>query len=98
MIHYHGTPITPDVAAIEALRAGHAFVSFNRPDQLGVAVEVCACVGRMAMRRVPMASARGHSAVCADNAGAQLELHIAHRLGIYVIISYADLLRYAGAL
>ncbi len=30
--------------------------------------------------------------------GAQLELHIAHRLGIYVIISYADLLRYAGAL
>ncbi len=41
MIHYHGTPITPDVAAIEALRAGHAFVSFNRPDQLGVAVEVC---------------------------------------------------------
>ena len=30
--------------------------------------------------------------------GAQLELHIAHRLGIDVIVSYADLLRYAGAL
>ena len=41
MIHYHGTPITPDAAAIEALRAGHAFVSFGRPDQLGVVVEVC---------------------------------------------------------
>ena len=41
MIHYHGTPITPDAAAVEALRAGHAFVSFPRPDQLGVVVGVC---------------------------------------------------------
>ena len=30
--------------------------------------------------------------------GAQLELHIAHRLGIDVIVSHADLLRYAGVL
>ena len=41
MIHYHSTPITPDAAAVEALRAGHAFVSFPRPDQLGVVVGVC---------------------------------------------------------
>lgn len=40
MIHYHGLPITPDTAAAEAVRAGHAFVSFRRPDQLGLAVEM----------------------------------------------------------
>lgn len=41
MIHYHGLPITPDSCAVEALRAGHAFVSFPRPDQLGLAVDAC---------------------------------------------------------
>jgi len=39
MIHYHGTPITPDQAAVAAISAGHAFVSFERPDQLGLAAE-----------------------------------------------------------
>lgn len=41
MIHYHGLPITPDSCAVEALRAGHAFVSFVAPEQLGLAVEAC---------------------------------------------------------
>ena len=39
MMHYHGLPITPDVAAVEVVRAGHAFVSFAHPQQLGLAVE-----------------------------------------------------------
>jgi hypothetical protein len=39
--HYHGLPITPDTAAIEAVSAGHAFVSFAHPRQLGLAVSVC---------------------------------------------------------
>ena len=41
MIHYHGLPITPATAAIKAVEAGHAFVSFAHPEQLNVAVEVC---------------------------------------------------------
>jgi hypothetical protein len=41
MIHYHGTPITPNSAAVAALSGGHAFVSFARPDQLGIAIETC---------------------------------------------------------
>lgn len=41
MIHYHGTPITPNAAAEAALRGGHAFVSYARPDQLALAQEVC---------------------------------------------------------
>lgn len=40
MLHYHGTPITPTTAAARALAGGHAFVSFRRPDQLGIAIEV----------------------------------------------------------
>ena len=40
MIHYHGTKITPDTAAVRALAGGHAFVSFSCPDQLGLVVEV----------------------------------------------------------
>ena len=39
MIHYHGLPITPDVAAIEAVNAGHAFVSFAHPGQLQLAID-----------------------------------------------------------
>lgn len=38
MIKYHGLPITPETAAIRAVRAGHAFVSFRHKDQLNVAV------------------------------------------------------------
>ncbi len=41
MIHYHGLPITPATAAVRAVDAGHAFVSYAHSDQLGVAVEVC---------------------------------------------------------
>lgn len=38
MIHYHGLPITPMTAAEVAVRAGHAFVSFAHPGQMGLAV------------------------------------------------------------
>lgn len=41
MIHYHGLPITPATAAVRAVEAGHAFVSFAHSDQLTVAAEVC---------------------------------------------------------
>lgn len=41
VIHYHGLPITPATAAVAAVGAGHAFVSFAHPDQLGLAVDVC---------------------------------------------------------
>lgn len=40
MIHYHGLPITPMTAAEVAIRAGHAFVSFAHPEQMGLAVAV----------------------------------------------------------
>lgn len=40
MIHYHGLPITPDIACAEAIRGGHAFVSFARPEQLWLAVDL----------------------------------------------------------
>lgn len=41
MIHYHGLPITPMTAAEVAVRAGHAFVSFAHPNQIGLAVASC---------------------------------------------------------
>lgn len=41
MIHYFGTPITPNSACLAAIKGGHAFVSFARPDQLGIAIESC---------------------------------------------------------
>ena len=41
MKHYHGLPITPATAAYEAVKQGHAFVSFAHSQQLGVAIEVC---------------------------------------------------------
>lgn len=41
MIHYHGLPITPDTAAEVAVRAGHAFISFANPQQMGLAVAAC---------------------------------------------------------
>jgi hypothetical protein len=45
VIHYHGLPITPDTAAEVAVRAGHAFVSFAHPGQLGLAVAGCQSFG-----------------------------------------------------
>lgn len=41
MIHYHGTPITPDPCAIKALKGGHACISFANPSQIGLASEIC---------------------------------------------------------
>lgn len=41
MIHYHGLPITPATAAAAAIKAGHAFVSYAHPGQLGLAVAAC---------------------------------------------------------
>jgi hypothetical protein len=39
MIRYHGTPITPAFAALEALKRGHAMVSFANPVQVHLAFE-----------------------------------------------------------
>jgi hypothetical protein len=41
MIHYHGLPITPQTTACAAINAGHAFVSFRYPEQLGLVLDVC---------------------------------------------------------
>lgn len=41
MIHYHGLPITPGTAALAAVQAGHAFISYEHPSQLGTAVVAC---------------------------------------------------------
>lgn len=40
VIFYHGLPITPESAAVQAIRAGHAFVSFANPQQIGLAASV----------------------------------------------------------
>jgi hypothetical protein len=41
MIHYHGTPITPESAAAEILAGRHAMISFAHQATLPVAMEVC---------------------------------------------------------
>jgi hypothetical protein len=41
VIHYHGLPITPATACEVAIRAGHAFVSYAHPGQMGLAVAAC---------------------------------------------------------
>lgn len=41
MIHYHGGPITPLSVAIDVWTRRHAFVSFERPEQIALAAEVC---------------------------------------------------------
>jgi len=41
MIHYHGLPITPATAAVRAVAAGHAFVSYAHAEQLSISAEVC---------------------------------------------------------
>lgn len=42
MIHYHGLPITSKgaAAAIATISGGHAFVSFNSPEQLSLAIDI----------------------------------------------------------
>lgn len=44
MIRYHGTPLTPVETMIRAFRGRHAMVSFERPDQIAEACEVCQSV------------------------------------------------------
>lgn len=41
MIHYHGTLITPLSVATSVLTGRHAFVSYERPDQVGLVAKVC---------------------------------------------------------
>jgi hypothetical protein len=41
MIHYHGTPMTPDHAAVEILRGRHGMVSFAHPGQISLVADVC---------------------------------------------------------
>lgn len=41
MIHYHGVPITPETAAVQALTGGHAFISYRHAGQLATVVSVC---------------------------------------------------------
>lgn len=41
MIPYHGTPITPDTCAIEALKGGHGFVTYATPQQIRLVAELC---------------------------------------------------------
>lgn len=44
MIRYHGLPMTPVLALVRAMQGKHAMVSFERPEQLPEAVEVCQSV------------------------------------------------------
>jgi hypothetical protein len=41
MIHYHGGPVSPLTAAVQLWTRRHAFVSFERPEQIGLAAEIC---------------------------------------------------------
>lgn len=41
MIHYHGTPITPEYAAAQVLMGRHAMVSFAHPEQLPLLADIC---------------------------------------------------------
>ncbi len=44
MIHYHGTPFTPNGDMIKSFTAKHCMVSFERPDQIEIAAEICQSV------------------------------------------------------
>lgn len=41
MIHYHGTPITPETAAAQILMRRHAMVSYAHPAQIDLVADVC---------------------------------------------------------
>lgn len=41
MIHYHGTPITPESDAATILRGRHAMVSYADPRQIGLVCDIC---------------------------------------------------------
>ena len=44
MIHYHGLPMTPVADMVKAFAGRHAMVSFEHPEQIEVAAEVCKSV------------------------------------------------------
>lgn len=44
MIHYHGLPMTPALAMLRAMKGKHAMVSFEHPEQIPEAAEVCQSV------------------------------------------------------
>jgi hypothetical protein len=41
MIHYHGTPITPETSSAVILSGRHAMVSFAHPEQINLVSEAC---------------------------------------------------------
>jgi hypothetical protein len=41
VIHYHGTPITPDSAAAQILMRRHAMVSYAHPEQIELVADAC---------------------------------------------------------
>jgi hypothetical protein len=41
VIHYHGTPITPDAVAMKVLRARHALVSHRHARQIALVAAIC---------------------------------------------------------
>jgi len=44
MIHYHGTPLNPMLDMVKSFAGKHAMVSFEHPEQLDLAVEICQTV------------------------------------------------------
>lgn len=44
MIHYHGTPITPETAASRIMAGRHAMVSYANPQQIDLCLECCQSV------------------------------------------------------
>ncbi len=44
MIKFHGLPMWPREAMVKAMPGKHAMVSFEHPDQIEVAAEICASV------------------------------------------------------
>lgn len=41
MLHYHGSPITPETCALRVYRGRHAFISYAEPRQIELAASVC---------------------------------------------------------
>ena len=44
MIHYHGLPMTPAGDMVKAFTGRHAMVSFQHPEQIELAAEICSSV------------------------------------------------------
>ena len=44
MIHYHGLPMTPAADMVRGFARRHGMVSFEHPDQIENAAEVCQSV------------------------------------------------------